>query len=1102
MGLQDGGVISERRVVTVLFADMAGSTAIFEKLDPETVTDAMNEIFAVLGAEVEAVGGTVDKVVGDELMALFGAPVAHEDDAVRAVRAALAMQRAIRAREEALLRTLGQAPRLRIGIHSGQVVWGVVGPPGQARPTVMGDVVNLASRLQHAAPEGGVLVSDAVWRQIRGVCVGRAWDPMVVRGKAEPVAVYEVLGERERAEPMHRPPFVDRQQDSAQLEDLFARARRGRAQVVIIVGDPGVGKTRLVEEFTGAVPGDVALLRTTCPPYGGQSLGPLADLFRQLAGLAGPVTVKDVEARIPLGDRAPQAAVVVSRLFGLAEAPPGDEVSHDMALLVAAEAIRSMLTRLTVVWIEDLQWADAGTREFLPFFVERLTETPLLLIGTLRAGEDPLAWGKRTAVTTMQLEPLADEDARALLFAIVGERLPEEVEQALIVKAGGNPFYLSEIVATLRGMGTLVKDDRGLWRVAGSVEGVLPDTIQGALLARLDRLPTEHRTLVQRAAIIGTSFTQSLLAALSPGVDVPHVLSQLEDAYLIRRHDPLAADPGYSYVHPLLREVAYNSLLIKHQVALHTQVAGAMERLYPERLEELAKTIGTHYDRGGNKETALPYLLEAGRQAAHRYATREAIGLLERARQLAQETGETARAAEACEILGDLYPRVEGYGPKVWFETWHYVLTHVDPAVDPVRVARAAIHAAYARTVDNELEDARQLLAQAETLMPAEHPLWSHLRGVRSFTLVIESKYREALIAAEEAVEVASRRGTLRDQSQAYEFLAHPAILPLLGEKGRRTMQEWVTDAETAGDDRILIDASLAFSSDVWTRGLVDEDVLRRSEEAIRKAGEYGWTHDEAKQRVLLGWAHFLIGRWTEAETHLRRAREVVEAHGGRFYGIGWLFLLPYAEANLAMGSGRLTEAQGILDDALAKLRFHAPIWLNHDLARCLVMLGDVAAARTAMERSLVARDIFKCIVCGCQANGVAAEFYATLGEADPAERLIADAEATASEIGHVTTRIRVRRARARLALREGTAREAVEAAREAVELGEELPVVQPLEHGQSQLLLGHAHQAAGDSQRAAAAWREAHRSFSGLGAPWYLRQAEEALSRPGTATS
>ena len=1101
MSVQQVGPPSERRVVAVLFADIAGFTAMTEKLDPETVTDVMNEIFAALGAEVEAVGGHVDKVIGDSLMALFGAPVAHEDDAVRAVRAALAMQRVIEARREALQRALGQAVRLRIGVHSGQVVWGVVGPPGQALPTVMGDVVNLASRLQRAAPEGGVLVSDAVYRQVRGVYLCKAWEPLVVRGKAEPVAVYEILGERERAEPMHRPPFVDRRADLEQLEDLFTRVRRGRAQVVVIIGDPGVGKTRLVEEFTGRLPEDVALLQTACPPYGGQSLGPLADLFRQFAGLAGPVTVRDVEARIPLGDRAPQAAVILSRLFGLAEVPPGDEVSHDTALLVAAEAIRRMLTRPTVVCIDDLQWADPGTRELLPFIVERLNETPLLLIGNLRAGEESLVWGKRTAVNATQLDPLPDDDARALLAGIVGESLPDEVERALIAKAGGNPFYLSEIVGTLRSTGALVKDDRGCWRVTGSVEKVLPDTIQGALLARLDRLAPDLRALAQRAAVVGTSFVESLLAALSPGTDVAEALRKLEDAYLIRRSDPLASDPEFTFVHPLLREVAYTSLLTKQQVTLHRQIAEAMERLYVDRVEERAKTIGTHYDLGGVAEKAATYLLQAGKQAASRYATREAIELLERVRDLSEGIGQTAVCAEACELLGELYPRLQERGPKTWFEVWHYVLTHVHPDAEPTRWARAAIGAAYARAIDNEVGDAWQMLEGAQARIPADHALWGEFQRVRAMILMIESKYRETLEAALEAVDVANRHGSLPDRARAYNVLAHPAILPLLGEKGRRMMREWLGVAEAAKDERLLIDASLSFTSEVWTRGIVDNDVLRMSEDGIRKASEYGWTADEAELRVLHGWASFLLGRWSEAEDHLRRARELVEGYGGRMQRWGMVILLPYAEGNLAMARGRLDGAKQIFQDGLAKVRFHAPIWLNHDLARCHLMLGDVEEARAAMERSLLARDKIRCIICGCQANGIAAEFYAALGDADRAVSLMGEAEATAREIGHGMTLIRTLRTRARLALRAGTVQEAVETARDAVALAAQMPLPQPFEHGQSLLLLGDAYHAAGEHDRAVASWQEARQSFTRLGASWYLGKVEEALSQAGVTT-
>jgi len=377
MSIDSSSKGSERRVVTVLFADIVGFTAMTEHLDPETVTDVMNDIFAMLGADVEAVDGHVDKVVGDEVMALFGAPAAHEDDALRAVRAAVGMHRDMNAHAEVFRKVLGRQPRLRIGIHSGRVVWGTMGPPGEARFTVMGDVVNLTSRLQRAAPEGGILVSEAVFRQVRGVYLTKPWEPLAIRGKSDPVAVYEIVGERERAEAMQRPPFVDRQAELEQLRDLFARTRRGRAQVVVITGEPGVGKTRLVEEFIGALPHDVALLQAACPPYGGESLGPLASLFRQFAGLTGPVSLKDVEARIPMGERTPQAAAILSRLFNLTEVPKDSDISDETALLVAAEAIRRMLTKPTVVWIEDLHWADIGTREILPQLVDRLNDTPL-----------------------------------------------------------------------------------------------------------------------------------------------------------------------------------------------------------------------------------------------------------------------------------------------------------------------------------------------------------------------------------------------------------------------------------------------------------------------------------------------------------------------------------------------------------------------------------------------------------------------------------------------------------------------------------------------------------------------------------------------------
>ncbi len=1084
---------SERRVVTVLFADIAGFTAMAERLDPETVTDAMNVIFALLGAEVEAVGGTVDKVIGDNLMALFGAPVAHEDDALRAVRAARAMQRGIAAQQSDLQRTLGGAVRLRIGIHTGQVVWGAVGPPGQTRPTVMGDTVNLASRLQRASPEGGVVVSEAVWRQVRAHYEGTAWEPLAVRGRADAVAVYEITGDRTGAEPLERPPFVDRHEELDQLDDLFARATRGRAQVAIITGDPGIGKTRLVEEFLSRLAGDISILSTTCLPYGGQSLSPLSDLFRQFAGLSGPVTLQDVEARVAMGERTAQAAVILSRLFNLVEIPSGTDVSQETALLVAAEAIRGMMRRATVVWIEDLQWADTGTREVLPFVVERLGETPLLLIGTIRTGEAPPVWGRRTSVRTLPLDPLSADDAAALIAGILGERLPATVEHALVAKAAGNPFYLSEMLATLRGRGILALDDRGRWRVTGSVEDVLPDTVHAAVLARLDRLAPDLRALVQRASVVGTVFRQSLVAALGREVDIAGALGQLEDAGLIRRADPLAPDPEYAFAHPLLREVAYASLLTKHQTGLHREIAEMTERLYPEARDEQAKAIATHFVQAGDPQRALPYLVTAGERAARQYATGEAIQLLEQARRLAEDAGHAELCVPACELLGDLYLHVHERGPKDWRSVWEFVYAHVDPAADPIRRARAAIRIAHALFHENRAGETGPYLDEAEMLIPAGHVLESDLRRVRALTQIMATRYRDALENAVEAVRIAERAGTMVDRSRAYAVVAHPAILPLLGDEGRRMMSAWVNQVEATGDERLLIEARHLLLTDIWTRGIVDTDLLKTVDEALGKAEDYGWTRDEAALKMLRGWAEFLTGDWVAAGRSLARAKELIDRQAGVLQGYLHI-LLPHFRANLAMALGHLEEAQRIFEEALAKPGLHSPIWLNHDLARCLLMLGGEPAARAAMRLSLEARDRFGCIICGCQANGVAAEFYATLGDAGPAETLALEAEATARRLGHVATLVRAQRARSRLALYRGTAQDALTMARAAIDVGASFPIAQPYESGQSLALLGHAYKAAGDRAAAVETWTAAREIFSRLGAAWHMARTEEVL--------
>ena len=239
------------------------------------------------------------------------------------------------------------------------------------------------------------------------------------------------------------------------------------------------------------------------------------------------------------------------------------------------------------------------------------------------------------------------------------------------------------------------------------------------------------------------------------------------------------------------------------------------------------------------------------------------------------------------------------------------------------------------------------------------------------------------------------------------------------------------------------------------------------------------------------------MGQWPEAGPHLARAHELIEAQGGRLQG-NFHIVLPHFRANLAMGTGRLEEARQILESALVHATYHQPIWLYHDLAWCHLMLGDVAAARAAMEQSLRARDRLRCIICGCQANGVGAEFYARIGEEAQADVLSRAAEATAREIGHVTTQIRVLRARAHLALKAGVPGRAVDAAQQAVALGRNMPLLQPYEVGQSLLVLGSAQRGAGQAEPAAASWREARSLFERLGAAWHLRQVDEAIARAG----
>jgi len=603
----------ERKIVTVLFCDLVGFTSRAEQLDPEDVSALLSRYHLRLRAELERHGGTVEKFVGDAVLALFGAPVAHEDDAERAVRAAFSICDWIA--------ELGEDLEVRIGVSTGETLVRLGGRAAEGEPLAVGDVVNTAARLQQAAPRGAVLVGEATYRATRNAVVYERLDPITVKGKTEPVPVWLAKSPRRALEAdAERPttPFLGRQDDLLILEQSLSRSLHESAiQLVTVIGEPGIGKTRLVGEFRARVEGQtesVAWHQGRCLAYGeGITFWALGQIVKDHAGVLESDRPEQAETKLAAaidlvaaeGDR----AWLKTRLAPLVGAASADQAAgQDEAFAAWRTYLEAVAARKPLVLVvEDLHWADSALVAFLDHLVEWGGDVPLLVVATARPElyERAPDWagGKRNS-TTISLAPLRDEDTARLVSELLADvALPEATQAAVLERAGGNPLYAEEFVRML--------DDRGLLtRDADTTEIYVPEGIQGVIAARLDTLRPDRKALMHDAAVVGKVFWAGSLASMAR-VSKESVLASLHELTrkeLVRRvrHSSIEDDVEYIFWHVLVRDVAYAQIPRAARARKHVAAAQWIERIAGERCTDHAEFLASHY------ATALELARSAG----------------------------------------------------------------------------------------------------------------------------------------------------------------------------------------------------------------------------------------------------------------------------------------------------------------------------------------------------------------------------------------------------------------------------------------------------------------------------------------------------------
>jgi class 3 adenylate cyclase/tetratricopeptide (TPR) repeat protein len=971
----------ERKVVTIVFTDLVGSTAQAEGLDPEDVRATLSSYYAQLRAELERHGGTVEKFIGDAVMAVFGAPVAHEDDAERAVRAAFAIRDSI-----------GDELQIRTAVNTGEALVALGAKPGEGDAMVAGDVVNTAARLQGAAPVNGILVGEGTYRATRHAIDYRDAPAVEAKGKAEPVKVWEAVSARSRfgsdVEEKLRTPLVGRERERDLLADALARARTEQsAQLVTLVGVPGIGKSRLVAELfqiTDAEEEIISWRQGRSLPYGERvSFWALGEIVKAHAGIlesddtatADEKLVAMVETLTEDVTEREWMTRQTRPLVGLegAERTEREEAFAAWRRLLEAAAEQRPL----VLVFEDLHWADDGLLDFVDHLADWATTVPLLIVGTARPEllDRRPGWGggKRNAFT-LSIRALSDDETAVLLQRLLDRAvLDADAQQAVLQRAEGNPLYAEEYARML------AEHEGG--------ELALPETVQGLIAARIDGLAPDEKSLLQDASVIGKVFWPGAL----PGAD-ERILHALERKEFTRRdrRSSIAGETQYAFLHALVRDVAYGQIPRAERAEKHRRAAEWLASLAGDRTEDHAEMLAHHYHEAlslgaaagldttalreparqafadgarrafalgagaaahelafealsltGEDDPARPELLLLAADASRLVDGDDVLSLGEAAVEAFLARGKAGHAADALALLGNDH-----------FHRGDIVATRAarDRALDlarqdPTSAAAGRAMAAVGRTrylLERDLQGSLELSREALALARKTKDERAEAIALNTIGLArVESGDVGGVADLEESVELAAKSGSLFHLVTGLNNLGN--VFWEVGRlaEGSARIREARTLAERYGLVSLLRwnDAELVY--DAYNRGEVTNVVsaaTRVFDEGLGSA-----TYQEGPVRASRAWALLIQGRTTEALADAEEALAGVRRTGGDAQ-VG-PFILTVA-ARCLRATGRTAEADSVLEEVLTGRQDDVAF----DLPLELVELGRGAEYLAASE--------------------------------------------------------------------------------------------------------------------------------------------------------
>jgi predicted ATPase/class 3 adenylate cyclase len=965
-GAPDG----ERKTITALFADIKGSMDLLENLDPEDARQLIDPALSLMMEAVHRYEGYVAQSLGDGIFALFGAPIAHEDHAQRAVYAALRMQEEMRRYADKVRLERGVPLQMRVGLNTGEVVVRSIRTDDlHADYVPIGHATSLAARLQSLANPGSIIVSESTFRLTEGFFAFTALGAAQIKGVSEPVPVYEVAGvgplrtRLQVAASRGLMRFVGRHRELELTQQAWEQAKRGQGQIVAAVGEPGVGKSRLCYEFKLQAQRDGLVLETFSVSHGkAYPYLPLIELLKNYFQLTPQdddrrrreqVTGKVLTLDRHLEDTLPYVAALVGvaeATATLAQLDPQLRRRHTFEAITRL-LLRESLNQPVLLLVEDLHWLDSETHAWLQLFSERVATARLLLLVNYRP-EFQHAWGSKTYYRQLRLDPMGPEEANELLTALLGDSAAlQPLKPFILAKTAGNPFFMEEMVQTLVDQGVLRRDPAGGMQLVSPVTSSalaalqLPPTVQGMLAARIDRLPAEEKALLQTLAVLGKEFAWTLLTQVTdqPDEALQRLLAHLQGAEFIYEQ-PAFPESAYTFKHALTQEVAYNAVLLERRRVLHERAAQAIEGLFAERLPEHYNALAHHYSRSNNTAKAIDYLHRAGQQAVERSAYAEAVSHLTTALDLLTTLPETRERSQQELVvqmtLGMALRATKGGGAPEMERLYTRARELCERVGEPPQLFRVlwdlwAVYGARGesqamRVLGEQLLSLAQRLHDSDLLLEAHHALWASL-------------FSGGEIVAPQAHLEQGRRlyNPQRHRTHAALYSGHdPGVCchmlaaPSLWLLGRPDQAVASSQAALALAQQLAHPFSLIHAL-YWAAVLHHfrreaPQTRTHAETAITIATDQGFPQQLAQAMPMRGWALAESGQREEGITQIHQglaAYQATRATANRPY---YLSLLAKVSAKM----GQFTEGLEALTEALATVTKSRVRWWEAELYR------------------------------------------------------------------------------------------------------------------------------------------------------------------------